>query len=208
MKSLLLFSYIFFSILGLSQNGIGGGNYPKIADCGIKSISKFRISYLDSNKTDTLLEYKQDYDNKGNLIEETFKGVYGGNSTYSYTYNRKGFLTDIDTSGLFGYSYGSGGPDTAYYSISEAWIIVDNIELIKKRSTISDNGMLLRESEFYYTNIGKLVKEEWMSVDKKYRSSHFYTIDYLYAECGLLKEKRYSLNEEGIYAKELYIFTK
>lgn len=162
MKTIFSILFVAVSILVKAQESSGGGTFPNYKKLGIVKIEEYYYNIEQTNAKDSVPKRTLFFDNLGQMIKEQFNQNFT-NPFYSYHYNNEGFLTDIDTNGMFGYGFSSSLPlpDTIYslYSIEETWFSIDTITRIKTSVKHSHNDSLYIKKEYLYDSLGQVIKE-------------------------------------------------
>jgi len=211
MRYTILSLFYFFTLNILAQETMGGGTFPEYEKNGIESIQEFH-SYIPLN--DTILKKRHSktliFNKKGQLIKEFFNPYrkYG----FYYSYNSKGFLTDIDTVGILGISStsskGRSPMDTTFQTIikEEKRFQIDTINRLYSTKLIYKELKVESLVKYTYDEEGRLKKEFQYSKKEDSQNELISVTEYLYNELGFISQITHLNNNGNILKKEEFIY--
>jgi hypothetical protein len=209
MPRILLTCLLLFPTLGtLAQQSSRGGRFPEYARCNVKEISRYQISYSDTLPNDTLCLVRQEFDREGFMLREQFPGTRSRSVTYTFSYNSKGFLSDIDTSGMTGLGWGSSGPDTAYSTETKIYQHFDTVSRVIRSIFTNLADLSVYETLYAYDSLGGLASEQTISTYRQPVSISTNKTEYHYTDDGLLEDIS-NYNEHGrLSSKVLSVYRR
>jgi len=186
---------------GFGQEASKTGVYEQYANLSIKKVTEYMYNYTGLPVCDSSPQKIQYFNDKGQLIKESFLGRGKLNSHYTFEYNKEGFLVDIDTMGMFTYVTSTGTYPTTVIEITnvkETWKVEDtsrrliesirsssnNSTELKKTLEYDQHGNITLEQYFTKSGIGNYVKEN--------------SIQYFYNTMGLIEKIVWKNKEDEI----------
>lgn len=202
-STLLFFLISFFNFAQIPQ---GHGTFKKVRWAGIKSIASIHVNYNDSTPADTMFLEKVLFNKNGQLIRREFpKRDRRWNCHIDYHYNFRGYLTRMDSSGLFGSGYGSMGKDTLYSQVEEIWEKYDTTSRLFRRKVSTDNWLNYSETQFIYDTLGRLIEEKKVHVYSNLSEVHTSCKKYYYTDHSFLREEKWYF-EDRLTAEHLHVY--
>lgn len=199
LKNFLIY-FLILPYINFGQEASKSGIYEHFAKNKIKKVTEFKYNYHGLIACDSTPFKVQDFNEKGQLIKESFQGRGKLFAHYTFEYNNEGFLIDMDTMGMFSYSSTSSyTADTIYKTLitAETSMSFDTTSRLIEVISLSENDSLGYKKTIEYNQIGEISIEQFYTKNENLDFVKSISIQYLYNSMGLI-EKIIWTNEQNV----------
>ena len=200
MLKIFLIYFLISPYINIGQETSKSGSYEHYTKNKIKKVTEYHYSYqgyIDCDSTPFKVKY---FNEKGQLIKESFQGRGKLFAHYTFEYNNEGFLIDMDTMGMFFYSSTSSYTSDTIYKTwikAETWISFDTTSRLNEVISLSENDSLGYKKTIEYNQIGEISIEQFYTKNENLDFVKSDSIQYFYNAMGLI-EKIIWTNEHNV----------
>ncbi len=186
---------------GYGQEAYKTGVYEQYANLSIKKVTEYKYNYTGLLVCDSSPQKIQYFNEKGQLVKESFLGRGKLYSHYTFEYNKEGFLVDIDTIGMFSYVTSSGTYPTTGIEITnvkETWKVEDTSRRLIESISSSSNNSTERKKTLEYDQHGNITLEQYFTKSGIGNYVKENSIQYFYNNMGLIEKIIWKNKEDEI----------
>lgn len=200
-NTFILTLFFVISYVSFGQQASKTGVYEQFANRSIIKVTEYKYNYAGLLACDSSSKKIQYFNEKGQLIKESFLGRGRLNAYYIFEYNIEGFLVDIDTIGMFTYGTTiSTFRDTGFVNanVQETWKIKDTSRRLIESISFSSYDSIEHKKTMEYDQNGNISLEQHYTKSGNGNYVQENSIQYFYNNMGLIEKIIWKNREDEI----------